>query len=268
MATKKLDTALYIAAYDMHFPEIDWPTWKALWQFMGENPINGFVFGGDQFTNNCISRHTRGKPMLRDKGAYTREEKDFTKRILDPLDILLDKYDAEKVWIEGNHDDWEQQLVEEQPELDGLQRGPSRFSDAPGSLGLEERGWQFVPCGTSFKKGFLTFIHGETLTGIGNQVAGIHAKKAVEAYATNVVYGHMHQPQTFTKILPHDTTQKWQAHCMPIIGATNPSYLRNRPTAWLNGFGIVEFRADGTFNVYPVIVVNGKFSFGGKVYGK
>jgi hypothetical protein len=37
-------------------------------------------------------------------------------------------------------------------------------------------------------------------------------------------------------------------------GATHPDYLRNRPTAWLNGFSIVElYTANGFFNLYPVV---------------
>jgi len=255
----------YVLCYDMHFPHTDWSTYKALLSFIEQNDVDGFIFGGDQFSNDCISHHTRGKPMLRDKGAYKKEEEQFVKKVLDPLDGLLG--DITKVWIEGNHDNWEQQLVEEQPELDGIQRGPSLYSDSPGSLELSERGWQFVPCGKSFKKGFLTFIHGETLTGIGNQAGVMHSKKAVESYCANVVYGHVHSPQSFTKVLPHDETQKWQSWCMPILGNVNPGYLRNKPTAWLNGFGVVEFRGDGTFNVYPVICIGGKCSYGGKVYG-
>jgi len=257
---------LYIAGYDLHFPKVDWPTFKAMMDFINNNKVDGFIFGGDMFDNSCISHHTRGKPMLRDRGAYKDEETAFIRKILQPLDIALG--DATKVWIEGNHDFWEQQLVEEQPELDGIQRGPSLYSDNPGSLTLEEREWEFVPCGQSFKKGFLTFIHGETLTGFGNQGSIMHSKKAVESYCTNVVYGHTHTPQSFTKVLPHDETQKWQSYCMPILGAVNPAYLRNRPTAWLTGFGIIEFQSNGRFNVYPIVVIDGTFVFGGKLYGK
>jgi hypothetical protein len=64
--------------------------------------------------------------------------------------------------------------------------------------------------------------------------------------------------------------QQKKKHCgwiNPILGATNPDYLRNRPTAWLNGFSVVElYTASGFFNCYPIIVLNGKFAYGGKVY--
>ena len=58
------------------------------------------------------------------------------------------------------------------------------------------------------------------------------------------------------------------AHCAPIVGNTNPSYLRNRPTSWLNGFVIVEFHKAGNFNCYPVVVSDGRFSYGGEGYSE
>ena len=135
------------------------------------------------------------------------------------------------------------------------------------SLKLEERGWKIVPLGHSFKLGELNVIHGEILTGIGNQAGAFPAKKAIDIYSSNVLAGHTHAAQSFTKISPVEVKKKYMAWIAPILGACNPSYLRNRPTAWLNGFTIVELRDKGLFNLYPVIVVDGKFSYGGKQYG-
>lgn len=248
---------MLVVAYDLHFPKVNWPTWDAMMEFLGENEVEGFLFGGDQFHNDPISHHTKGKPLLREVGAYKKEEKKFIEKILDPLDGILGQ--AEKFWIIGNHDDWEDEMITEQPELDGIQR---KYT-----LGLEERGWEIIPFGEHKKMGKLTFTHGDAATGIGNQASLYHAKKMVEMYCGNLVYGHMHSPQSYTKVLPFDSSEKWMSYCMPTLGDTNPKYLENRPTAWLNGFGIVEFQEGGNFNVYPVIVTKGKFSYGGKTYG-
>ena len=48
----------------------------------------------------------------------------------------------------------------------------------------------------------------------------------------------------------------------------NPTYLRNRPSAWVNGFVVIERMDGGIFNVYPIIVSGGQCSFGGTVYGR
>lgn len=256
---KKSETSLWIGCYDVHYPSYHKPTFNALLDFLRHNRIDGFVFGGDQLDNACISHHNKGKGLYKLPGQYAAETKGFDKEILKPIENLLPE-GCSKQWLIGNHDGWEFELVETHPELQGS-------IERPLLLNLKERGWNVTEMGRAFKHGELTFIHGEVLTGVGNQAAGFHAKKALEIYCSNVLYGHMHAPQSFTKLLPSDSSRKWMSWCSPIIGDVNPKYLENRPTAWLNGFTIIEFRDKGLFNVYPVVVIDGKFSFGGKVYG-
>lgn len=257
---------LWVAVFDLHFPKVHNPTWDAITEFLIRNrsKVAGFYFGGDQMDNQEISHHTKGRPLLRAPGSYKRNTTNFDKNILTPLEALLPT-EAERVWQKGNHDGWEEELVEHQPELQGT-------IERPILLDLDARGWTVLDVGDHYRLGKLTLLHGEVLSGIGNQASIYHAKRAVETYCASVVYGHMHAPQTYTKVLPHNHRDKWQAHCAPIAGATNPGYLRNRPTAWLNGFVIIELidpeDRNSNFNVYPIIVSEGQFSFGGNVYGK
>lgn len=254
----KKEVELYVACYDLHYPMVHQPTVDAMLDFVRKNPVAGFVWGGDQFDNSCISHHNRGKGLYKLPGQYAAETRGFD-TLLKQIEGLLPKT-ANRVWIEGNHDNWEFELVETHPELQGT-------IERPLLLGLKDRGWKVIPMGKTFKYGELTFVHGETLTGVGNQASAMHAKKAIEIYCTNILYGHMHAPQSFTKVLPSDTRRKWMSWCSPIAGDVNPKYLENRPTAWLNGFTIIEFHDKGLFNVYPVVVIDGKFSYGGKIYG-
>lgn len=252
---------LWIAAYDLHFPKVHKPTFNALIDFMARNKdkIAGFVFGGDGLDNEEISHHTQGKGLYRPTGSYARNHREFQSQILDPIQENLPKT-ATKIWIDGNHEHFAEQLVERQPELQGLIENHK-------VLDLEGQGWKYIPCGEGYKLGKLLFIHGEQLTGIGNQAPQAHARKAVDVYAGNVIFGHVHNPQTFTKILPYNKKDKWQGICAPILGSTNPGYLRNRPSAWLNGFVVVETMEGGNFNAYSIVVSEGKFSFGGVLYG-
>lgn len=247
----------YVVAHDLHYPAHSKKTWDAMMEFIKHVKPTGFIFGGDQFDNVEISHHTKGKPFYRERASFKRNTTGFTREILEPLERSLG--DAERVWIIGNHDDWEHQLIEEQPELEGL-------VERPEALGLAERGWKIVPLGHSYKLGELNVIHGEILTGIGNQAGAYPAKKAIDLYGGNVLAGHTHAPQSYAKISPVEIKKKYMAWIAPILGATNPSYLRNRPTAWLNGFTIVEVREKGLFNLYPVVVIDGVFSYGGKEY--
>lgn len=248
----------YVVAHDLHYPAYSKKTWNAMMEFIKDVRPDGFVFGGDQFDNNEISHHTKGKPFYRERASYKRNTDGFSVDILGPLEQCL-KDSAERVWIVGNHDRFEHDLIEEQPELEGI-------IERVDTLKLEARGWRVVPLGHSFKLGELNVIHGEILTGIGNQAGAFPSKKAIELYASNVLAGHTHAPQSFTKISPVEARKKYMAWIAPILGKVNPAYLRNRPTAWLNGFTIVELRDKGLFNCYPVIVIDGEFSYGGKLY--
>ena len=251
---------VYLVVHDLHYPLVNWSTWNAALDFLAHNKVDGFVFGGDQFDNAEISHHNKGKPIFKERASYRRNEHGFKHDIFVPLMKLLPK-NAERVWIVGNHDRFEQDLIEAHPEMEGT-------IERIRTLKLEEYGWTVVPLGHAHKIGKLNIIHGEILTGIGNQAGMYPSRKAVELYGASVLAGHTHAPQSFAKISPVEKTQKHMAWIAPCACDVNPSYLQNRPTAWLNGVTIVEVRPDGAFNVYPCIVINGQFSYGGHIYGK
>ncbi len=243
---------LWLSCFDLHYPDVHWPTFRAMLSFMKRNRVRGFVFGGDQFNNECISHHTKGKPEFRPTGQFVMDEAAFDQQILKPITKELYPED-EMVWIVGNHDYWEQEYEQANPELQGrLQR--------PRNLELEERGWKVIPLGGVYRHGKMGWIHGEAIGGMH------HAKKAVETYCTNLNYGHLHSLQTYTKILSTDFKQKWVAQCNPIVGNVNPRYLEGRPNAWVNGFTVTEFYRGGLFNNYPIVVNEGVCSYGGKLY--
>lgn len=252
----KLQT--WVALYDMHYPKMHWPTFNAVMEFLNANKVDGLILGGDQLDNEEISHHTRGKPIFRDRASYKRNTEGFNKRVLEPLERVVGN--AKKVYVIGNHERFETDLIEEQPELEGV-------IERVEALKLEQRGWQVIPLGHAFKLGELNVIHGEVVSGVGNQVSGYPAKKALEIYGSNVLLGHTHSPQSFAKISPVEHKKKYMAWVSPILGETNPAYLRNRPTSWIQGLTIVELRDKGLFNLYPVICVDGIFSYGGKIYG-
>lgn len=254
-----MNSKTYVALYDEHWPKTDRPTFQAILSFLEAVPVAGIIKGGDQFDFECISHHTKGKGLYRLPGAYRREIESYDQEILTPLEERLPR-GALKRWHIGNHERFEADLIEEQPELQGT-------VDHVRLLRLKERGWEVVPLGHSSKIGKLHIIHGETLTGIGNQAGLYPARKAVDLYGANVLAGHTHSPQVYTRVAPVEKIQKHQGTIAPILGRVNPTYLRNRPTAWLNGFVVIEVFNDGIFNVIPLIVTDGKFAYGGKVYG-
>lgn len=248
----------YVCGYDLHYPKYDKPAFNAMLALVEDIKPDGFIFGGDAFDNEEISHHTKNKPLYRERGAFRRNTVGFEENILTPLETVLPK-GCEKVYIIGNHERFEYDLIEEQPELEWM-------VDHVTLLNLEKRGWEIIPLGHAKKIGKLNVIHGEVLTGIGNQAGAFPSKKAVEIYGSNVLAGHTHAPQSFTKVSPVDHKNKHMAHIAPILGNCNPTYLRNRATAWVNGFVVVEVYGKGNFNLYSVIVSEGQCAYGGKLY--
>lgn len=254
-----MSTQLTVAVHDTHYPKTNLSALHALKSFLKDNKVDTFVFGGDQLDFECIAHHTKGKPLYRTENAYLRDIEGFDKNVLTPIEKLLTPK-TKKVWIIGNHERFEHDLIEEDPQFKGL-------IDHVRLLKLRERGWEIVPLGHAYKLGKLNIIHGEVLTGIGNQAGAFPSKKAVEIYASSVLAGHTHAPQSFTRISPVNHTQKWMGWIAPTLCNTNPSYLRNRPTAWLNGVTIIESWGKGNFNLFPCVISKGKFAYGGRIYG-
>src|SRR5579859_7951156 len=113
---------VYVAGYDLHFPKYDKPTFNAMMEFIEAVEPDGFIFGGDQFDNAEISHHNRRKPIYKPTGSFKRNTDQFDATILRPLEAALGN--VEKVWITGNHDDWEREFIESHPELEGVIERP------------------------------------------------------------------------------------------------------------------------------------------------
>ncbi|SRR6266576_1271615 len=249
----------YIVLADIHYPKIHKPTLNAVLDFLDKNKVDGLVYQGDQLDLECISHHTKNKPLYRLRNGFIKDVEGFEKDVLLPIEKRLKK-DAERYWIDGNHERFAYDLIEEQPELEGA-------VDYKKILKLQERGYKITELGHTLKLGKLNVCHGEILSGFGNQGGLFPSRKAVDLYAGNVLAAHSHAMQMYTKISPVEHTQKWAGYVNGIIGDTNPSYLRNRPTAWSHGFALLEVHPDNNFNLHLIHIHNGKFSYGGQLYG-
>lgn len=254
-----MNSSRWVAGFDLHFPQWHKPTVDAFFDLISDIKPKGVILGGDQFNNAEISHHNLRKPLYKPAGSYRRNTERFNDEFLSPLEQRLTP-SAERVWIIGNHDYWEYEFVESHPEFQGL-------VDRPTELHLAKRKWEIVELGHAKRLGHLNIIHGEILSGIGNQAGMYPSRKAIELYGDNVLAGHTHAPQSFTKVSPVDQKKKHMAWIAPILGDVNPEYLKNRPTAWLHGMVVIEFYANGMFNLYPIISFGGKFAYGGRTYG-
>jgi predicted phosphodiesterase len=249
----------WVFAPDLHYPQYDRPTWLAMLDFIKKNKIAGIILGGDQFHNDEISHHNAGKPLFKPAGSYKRNEENFKREILLPLERAASR-SAIKIWFVGNHDRWETDLSEANPELDGC-------FDRTKNIDEVRRHWKVIENGKAYKLGKLCIIHGDSLAN-GFNISKFPTERAVLVYGQSVLFGHTHQAQSFSKVSPVEASQKYMAWSSPALCKVNPTYMKNKPCAWVNGFTIVEVFDNGDFCVYPVVVTRGRFSYGCKKYGK
>ena len=87
----------------------------------------------------------------------------------------------------------------------------SRFSPRVSANCFGGCGWEVIPLGHAKRLGQLNVIHGEILTGIGNQGGTFPSRKAVELYGGNILAGHTHSPQSNTKISSVEQKKKHSA---------------------------------------------------------
>lgn len=244
----------WISLADIHCPEHDRKTWNAIKSYIRKNRVDGIILQGDQLDLACVSHWNKSKPGLKTKGNLKHDLDTFEKEFLTPLEAMLPK-GAQKIFMWGNHERFLDDIAEEAPELFGM-------FDIVKYFRLEERGWKVIPLGGCYKLGKLDVIHGDTLTG-GHTCA----RRALEIYGGNVLLAHFHNPQSASKTSPSSTRKKAMAWVAPIVGSVNPGWTKKRANNWLNGFTVIDvFRPSGDFNLYPVIITDGRFSFAGKVY--
>jgi UDP-2,3-diacylglucosamine pyrophosphatase LpxH len=240
---------------DIHHPEYSSKAFRAALSYIKKNAdqIEWVVLMGDNMNCENISRHTKGKPRLRQQGGFQKDLDRFNEDILIPIEQAISKK-TKKIFMLGNHEDWLEQWLDENPEFEGS----VSFDKC---LSLKKRGWEVVPQGSYYRIGKAYVIHGDQI-GSGMFVA----KKLVDSYCSTAIMGHVHTAAMFTKVSDIKRDDKWIGYTLPTLGTCAPKYAKGRPNAFINGFGIVEVQENDFINVYIPIVFKGKFSYGGEVY--
>ena len=240
---------------DIHAPYEHKPSMKAVFDFLSKNRVDGVVLLGDNMDCESISRHTKGLPGLRRPGGWQAELDHFDLNILKPLETRL-KRGCQKVFFMGNHEDWLEDLLAEQPELKGA-------LSIEKSLQLISRGWKVVKIGGHYNIGKAYLVHGDQVG------SSMHvSKKLVDAFCATSIMGHVHSAQMHTKTSQVKKRDKWAGYVIPTLGTVAPKYAKGKANAHINGFGIVEEWPNGNINVYIVIISDGRFSYGGRLYGR
>ena len=148
---------------------------------------------------------------------------------LDQFDYVLDKVGVEERHIlAGNHDEWlTYGFCERYPYMTDY-----TFLNA---CRWKERGYKYYEYNEPLKIGKLNFIHGAYAT-------VYHAKKHLESYGSNLVYGHTHDIQRHTiSKLDSGTIGAWSMGCLKDMSPKRNKWLKGRLTNWNHGFGIIDW---------------------------
>ena len=238
---------------DQHFPIHDQKAIEVTLKAIEIIKPDIFINLGDVGEWDSVSawKYKRRKmPPLEYQLPIIHNEIGLVNNEIDRFDKVLKKVKCKKKYIcVGNHDMWLDFFVEKFPYMKHL-----KFKKA---CKWEERGYKYIPYNKPLRIGKLNFIHGVYAT-------VYHAKKHLEAYGSNICYGHTHDIQRHTiSKLDSGTIGAWSMGCLKDMSAEKNKWLRGALTNWNHGFGIIDWYTGGNFNIEVVEIVNGTTSLWG-----
>ncbi len=236
-----------LALFDSHIPH-HIPL-GPVFEFARDFKPDILVLGGDMHDFGSVSHWVSDQSRHLDGGILLENYEELRRILLDPLRSIVGKK-CEKIYLEGNHENWIATVTMQMPNLRGYVELRKNIP----------KDYRVVPMNKPYRPNSnLAFIHG-TYSNM------YHARKTVENYMTSVIYGHLHTFQTFTKVSPVDNKNFYTAMAIGSLCTLNPAYMKNRPSAWINGLAYGWLGDHNTFSIVPVVIVRNSFWAEGKHY--
>jgi hypothetical protein len=244
---------LVVEIPDPHFPSQDDHAVNAVLNFIADKHPKQIVLLGDVLDFAFIGSFAQDaiKQLFTNHECWKTQWKAGNKF----LDDLQAAGPLSKItYIQGNHEYRPERILQKDPTREGS-------VEIPEHLGLAERGIRYVrfwETGEVYKIGKMSYGHGW-------YTCENHAKKTLNDYGCNFTNGHDHTVQVYTKAFK-STSGAIQARSVGCLCKKDMPYMRGRPSAWIQGFGITEFYDNGLFSSYEPVIINGKCSFDGHRY--
>lgn len=235
-----------VALFDTHIPyqiPLD-----PIFRFIEDFKPDVIILGGDICEWGSVSHWVADQSRHLDFGTIKSEYEAMGEVVLRPISRVA--VHASKIYLTGNHEDWIRKACDANPNLRG-------FAELKRNI----KGWKILPYNVPYKAGpNLVYIH-------GTYENKYHSNKTAEAYVgKSVIYGHVHSMQLYSNVSPVDSKHFYQAQSVGCLCHLNPSFMKNKPNAWVNGFNYTYLNDDGTFHPFSVIIVKNKFWAEGKLY--
>ncbi len=236
-----------VAWPDTHLPKHDVKAVETAFKLTEWYKPDEIVILGDFADCGPVS-HWNKKNLEERKHLNMADDFKLCNKMLDRMQKICPKI----TYLEGNHEVWLENAIQESPELRGL-------LDLDINLKFKERKIKFFRYNEVYKIGKLGFTHGLYT----NQH---HALMHTEKFGMSIVYGHLHDVQLAVSVSPIDVEDKHLGLSLGCLAKKNPEFMRNRPNNWVHCLGLGTVRADGTFNIDPVIISNGVATYAGKTF--
>lgn len=229
-------------------------------------PINRFIKDfrpdymirlGDMLDMEALQGWTNKSPEAVDWEDVRREIR-IANEIFDEQDALLPRH-CEKRFSFGNHEERLMHFRERHKDHTYWRKNRSTIPYLLRDLKLRERGYKVYGQNEVHSVGKLNFFH-------GNDWGTNHCRNNVRNYGVNLVYGHVHTPERFTKVSPINShpISAWSLGC---LCSRNPRWKNGAPNRWVNGFAVFYSYEGGGFQMYPIDIIKGAFvSPTGKMY--
>ena len=231
---------------DQHFPIHDHKAVAVTLKAIELVKPDIFINLGDVGEWSSVSSHKykrRKRPPLEYQLPEVKKEIKEVNKQIDRFDKALDKVGCkERHILAGNHDEWLDAFVEENPYLDEY-----TFRNA---CKWDERGYEYRKYNEVLTIGKLSFIHGA--------FTGNHAKKHLDVYGSSIMYGHVHDVARHSATHLGGNISSWAMGCLKDMSAQNNTWLKGRLHNWNHAFGIVNFYKNGNFQVEVIDIIDGR----------
>jgi len=238
---------------DTHFPDHDQRTVSALLQFMGDYQPDVFLQIGDFWEMNPVSHWDSQRNSVEKLIKDIKGGRELFQQLLDAGGNVSSSF-----FTMGNHEYWLDQFLDHKiPDVVKEMSSLGVDLTTANLLGLEDQGVSVIPYNEILKIGHAHFTH-------GFYTGKYHASKHVAVIGGNIYYGHLESVQTHTETSIRGLKEGSSLGTMREFAKA--SFLRKKPVNWSHGFGIFEFRHDGSYTRYIPIIIEGEFSYNGVLY--
>lgn len=168
---------------------------------------------------------------------------------------------SEAYFLAGNHEDrWDRMLLKARRDVRFRQllRLPKirRSLDFQEVVGFESLGYDYRP----YVEGVPLIENDKLVITHGDRANKYVSRSMLEKYGKNVIFGHKHQIQSWTK---RDLKGQEAAWCIGCLSVLDPHY--DSFANWQHGFAVVTWH-DGLFDVEQVRIHDGRTIWRGRSY--